>query len=290
MIVTDGSINPNWVRSPSGLILTDDAARLRYAPPKEPIGGDFFSGCGGFALGAKRAGFHMAFGCEWDPWAALTYLINLGANPLKLHVENEERRTAFEKIITSRNKKTGITTVRSSGSNRPAHIKGTEHFWIWDVAKLTGKMILDEIGMAPGELDLLHGSPPCQGFSAAGKRSPHDPRNMLMLEYARLITEIQPKTFTLEQVPNVLQMTTPDGQPMLDAFMDCIEASGYATRKALSKMLQMQGGSEMVLRKGRKQAEPDGIDKNRKQRRAEASAARKQAPMPDSAEDQFALL
>lgn len=275
----------NFIRTPSGLILSEDAARLRYAPKRHPQGGDVFSGCGGAALGFKSAGIQMRFAVEWDVSAAVTYMINLGAYPCTLHFETDAIKARFEKAIVSKDKKTGLTTVLTSGMSSVGaslDVPGTDHMWLWDVSKLTGKMLLDPIGMKPGDLDILHGSPPCQGFSTAGKMDPHDPRNLLMLEYARLIAEIQPKAFTLEQVPQVIHMTTPDGQPMLEAFVDCIEASGYASRKALHKMLQMQGGKDMVLRKARPLTDQSDQG-NRQQRRAGAAKARR-APTPAQSE------
>lgn len=257
MLLTDGTLHRDWVRSPSGLILSDDAARLRYAPKRHPQGGDIFAGCGGFSCGAKQAGIHMRFAVEYWPTAAVTYMINLGAYPCSLHFETEKLKAEFEKLCVHKDPKTGLLTVLRSGmtydsltmdGERRYKVPGTDHMWVWDVRNLTGKMLLEPLGMEPGELDFLHGSPPCQGFSTAGKKSPHDPRNLLMLEYARLITEIRPKAFTMEQVPNVLNMTTPDGQPMMDAFIETIEAGAYASRKAIDKMLEMQGGKHFVVR------------------------------------------
>jgi DNA (cytosine-5)-methyltransferase 1 len=260
LILNEGEIHRDWIRTPSGLILAEDSARLRYAPKKHPQGGDIFSGCGGASLGAKMAGIHVRFAVEYWTTAAVTYMVNLGSYPCTLHFETDKLRAAFEKEIVHTNEKTGLTTVRRSGSSGvmdSLSVPGTDHMWVWDAAKLTGAMLLDPLGMRPGELDVLHGSPPCQGFSTAGKQDPHDPRNLLMLEYARLITEIRPKCFTMEQVPNALNMTTADGQPMIEAFTACLEEGGYASRKAIAKMIEMQGGGKIALRpteKGMKSA------------------------------------
>jgi DNA (cytosine-5)-methyltransferase 1 len=74
-----------------------------------------------------------------------------------------------------------------------------------DIAKLTGAECLRLAGIAPGELDVLDGSPPCQGFSTAGKRKWDDPRNSLFREYARLLQELQPRCFVMENVTGMVK-------------------------------------------------------------------------------------
>jgi DNA (cytosine-5)-methyltransferase 1 len=51
-----------------------------------------------------------------------------------------------------------------------------------------------------GELDVLDGSPPCQGFSLFGKRRISDDRNLLFREYVRLLRGLRPKVFVMENV------------------------------------------------------------------------------------------
>jgi DNA (cytosine-5)-methyltransferase 1 len=55
-------------------------------------------------------------------------------------------------------------------------------------------------------VDLVYGGPPCQGFSQIGPRDHKDPRNILYEEFARIVTELTPKTFIMENVPNILSM------------------------------------------------------------------------------------
>lgn len=51
------------------------------------------------------------------------------------------------------------------------------------------------------EIDLLIGGSPCQGFSVAGRRlNFDDPRSALFFEYVRVIREVKPKHFLLENV------------------------------------------------------------------------------------------
>lgn len=74
-----------------------------------------------------------------------------------------------------------------------------------DIAKLSGEECMKLAGIAQCELDVLDGSPPCQGFSTAGKRKWDDPRNSLFREYARLVAELQPRVFVMENVTGMVK-------------------------------------------------------------------------------------
>lgn len=74
-----------------------------------------------------------------------------------------------------------------------------------DIAKLTVDEVLQRTGLQPGELDVLDGSPPCQGFSTAGKRILDDPRNQLFREYVRLLRGLMPKVFVMENVSGMVK-------------------------------------------------------------------------------------
>lgn len=75
-----------------------------------------------------------------------------------------------------------------------------------DIAALSVDACMRLAGLsAPGELDVLDGSPPCQGFSTVGKRILDDPRNQLFREYARLLDGLRPKAFVLENVSGMIK-------------------------------------------------------------------------------------
>ena len=58
-----------------------------------------------------------------------------------------------------------------------------------------------------GEIDLIAGGPPCQGFSVnAPVRSLDDPRNHLFKEYLRIVAEIRPKAVVIENVPGIISL------------------------------------------------------------------------------------
>ena len=69
-----------------------------------------------------------------------------------------------------------------------------------DAREITGDFIKSKINA--GELDLFAGGPPCQGFSRQrkGAFSGGDKRNELVIEYARIVSELRPKVFMLENV------------------------------------------------------------------------------------------
>ncbi|KAF5032903.1 Modification methylase HaeIII [anaerobic digester metagenome] len=70
-----------------------------------------------------------------------------------------------------------------------------------DASMVNGQSLLDEFSLRTGELALLSGGPPCQGFSKQ-KRGAHlgDHRNDLILDYIRIVNDIQPKFFLFENV------------------------------------------------------------------------------------------
>ncbi len=63
-----------------------------------------------------------------------------------------------------------------------------------------------ELNLERGELDVIVGGPPCQGFSInAPERFLDDPRNSLFKHYIRFLEEFEPKTLLIENVPGILQ-------------------------------------------------------------------------------------
>lgn len=75
---------------------------------------------------------------------------------------------------------------------------------ISDITKIDPVEYAKELGLKPGELDLLAGCPPCQGYSTIGTRNRgqrNDPRNDLVYEVLRFAIAFQPKTIMMENVP-----------------------------------------------------------------------------------------
>jgi len=75
------------------------------------------------------------------------------------------------------------------------------------IEKVDPAEIRQRLDLEPGELDVLVGGPPCQGFSInAPGRFLSDPRNALFRHYERFLEEFQPKTFLFENVPGLLSL------------------------------------------------------------------------------------
>ena len=74
-----------------------------------------------------------------------------------------------------------------------------------DIRTVNPNCVLSELGLKRGELDLLAGCPPCQGFSRLGTRnkqvSVSDPRNDLVNEFVRFVLTLLPRNIMLENVP-----------------------------------------------------------------------------------------
>ena len=77
--------------------------------------------------------------------------------------------------------------------------------WEKDIRDLSAQEILSRLKMKPGDLDLLAGCPPCQGFSSmrtlnGGKRI-RDSRNDLVFDFLKLVKDLRPKAIMMENVP-----------------------------------------------------------------------------------------
>jgi len=99
--------------------------------------------------------------------------------------------------------------------------------WHRDITEVTAQEILEFCGIASGELDVLDGSPPCQGFSMAGNRNVNDSRNDLFKEYVRLIEGLRPKVFVMENVPGMIQGSM---QGRFIEIMKALKATGYKVK------------------------------------------------------------
>ena len=124
---------------------------------------DIFSGCGGLTLGLHKAGVHGIF--------------------------------AIEKSVDA------FETLRYNLIDRLRHFDWPD--WLPRKAQDINKVLRahrTELEAMRGQVDLLAGGPPCQGFSLAGRRRHSDKRNTLVHSYIAMVDAIQPKCLLLENV------------------------------------------------------------------------------------------
>ena len=150
---------------------------------------DLFAGCGGLSLGLERAGFTPLLVNELNPDAMSTYLLNRRDEYPWLcdnNVSNVKELVLDDKLLKR---------FRNSIKNN------------------------FNIDIFNGELDLICGGPPCQGFSGIGIRRSYSvekrqlPSNYLYQDMAFLINRIRPKIFLFENVRGLLSARwTNDGE------------------------------------------------------------------------------
>jgi DNA (cytosine-5)-methyltransferase 1 len=84
---------------------------------------------------------------------------------------------------------------------------------------------MKRLGLSEGELDVLVGGPPCQGFSInAPERFIDDPRNQLFKHYLKFVDAFRPKTLMFENVPGMLSFA---GGKIFERVVQEIEKRGY---------------------------------------------------------------
>ena len=123
---------------------------------------DLFAGCGGLSLGLVNAGWKGVFAIEKSKDAFATLKHNL---------------------------------IDKNHYNWP--------FWLPQTALGIEELLdnyKDDLKALFGSVDLISGGPPCQGFSAAGRRNPNDPRNQMAEHYMRVVSLVKPKYLLLENV------------------------------------------------------------------------------------------
>lgn len=142
---------------------------------------DLFAGCGGLSLGMESAGFDLLFAVEKSPMAAETFYHNFIKNINNDKEWNEYLRKSDEDKLNSK-------------------------LFVGETLNLLQKPeLLEKIKSKIGELDLIVGGPPCQGFSLAGKRNPKDHRNILPWQYLEYVDIFKPKAVLMENVLGMRQ-------------------------------------------------------------------------------------
>ena len=167
-----------------------------------PYAIDLFCGAGGFSEGILQAGFDILFSSDRSPMVQETYV-------------NRHQQLGLEE---------GVDT----------------HFELADIKELTSERIFEVINnlrygniFKPGDIDVIFGGPPCQGFSRLGKRDASDPRNMLFHEYLRIIRDVRPRYVVMENVTGILDML------MLD-FPSVVRDESYLGQNLVKEILEKE--------------------------------------------------
>lgn len=129
---------------------------------------DVFAGCGGLSLGLMQAGWTGLFAVEKDKFAFETLKTNL-----------LERKDSYR-------------------YQWPA--------WLPQQPICAMELLVkhsEKLASLSGEVDLMAGGPPCQGFSSAGRRKSADPRNALMDSYLKLVRKVRPRAVLIENVNGI---------------------------------------------------------------------------------------
>jgi DNA (cytosine-5)-methyltransferase 1 len=156
-----------------------------------------FSGGGGLDLGFERAGYRTLAAIEVEKWACATLRANQGA---PLGAGGGRRYLADAEILER------------------------------DVRGVSGAELMRLAGLAPGELDLLCGGPPCVTFSVAGRREGLATETGRLFEaYARLLRVLRPHAFVFENVKGLLSAADGKGTPggAWAAVKSRLQGAGY---------------------------------------------------------------
>lgn len=125
------------------------------------------------------------------------------------------RQSGFDVLVGVDNWDAALRTYRLNHSHLTLDM---------DVGSLKGPGVFDLLGVETGSIDLLVGGPPCQGFSVQRIGRDSDVRNSLVLDFARLIAELRPSLFIMENVPGLRGKR---GAELLKAFAAACESGGY---------------------------------------------------------------
>jgi DNA (cytosine-5)-methyltransferase 1 len=101
--------------------------------------------------------------------------------------------------------------------------------WPQDIRALSVAEVMHRLKLRRGELDLLAGCPPCQGFSTMatlnGPAIQDDPRNDLIFEFVRFVRGLRPKAVMLENVPGLAK------DRRTEYLVEALEAMGYRCKR-----------------------------------------------------------
>lgn len=119
--------------------------------------------------------------------------------------------------------------IRTLKSNED--LFGNTHIIQGDLHRIPSKMFSDIVNQHEHRKFIVIGGAPCQPFSKAGywvgnntRKGINDPRAMLVDEYLRVVSDIQPDGFVFENVESLMH---PTNRSIVDKFIEIIQDNGY---------------------------------------------------------------
>lgn len=97
-----------------------------------------------------------------------------------------------------------------------------------DIRRVSAKEIREKSRIGSSDVAVVFGGPPCQGISLMGKRDIEDPRNTLLMEFARIVGEIRPRCFVME---NVAGLMVGEHRLLLERLIEQLQSFGYKVLK-----------------------------------------------------------
>ena len=123
-----------------------------------------------------------------------------GGMGLDLGLESTGR---FQTIACVENDSAACDTIRHNRTN--GRLRKSLKVYEGDISELDPLDVLNDLGIEPGEIDVVSGGPPCQSFSTAGKRGTvQDVRGTMLWQFLRFVDVMQPKFFLMENVRGLL--------------------------------------------------------------------------------------
>lgn len=128
------------------------------------------------------------------------------------------KRAGFDILLSFDIDQTCIDTIKANNKyfDHPAEAA--------DITNMLNGKLLKKCQLKRGELFLLAGGPPCQGFSIQRRGEDTDVRNELVLKYGQLIDELYPMYFVME---NVTGIAGKRGKTILEQLIESVETIGY---------------------------------------------------------------
>lgn len=161
--------SPTYRPHPTGGAIHKVPTNVLTLRPAAPTFIDLFAGCGGLSLGLMHAGWDGLLAVEYESNAFSTLKANL------INGAPERPRYRWPEWL----------------KQEPIDIETFVDQHTSDLESLRG------------QVDLIAGGPPCQGFSFAGRRQADDKRNHLIKHYVRVVSLVRPTFLLIENVEGI---------------------------------------------------------------------------------------